>query len=186
MTSVLQGLIGRICLAYLDDVIVFSKRRADHVADFQTVHDRIRDAGLKLKPAKCNLFCEQVLYLGHVISAAGITPDPVKLRVLANWLIPTTVRELQSSIGFVNFYNEFIDEQTAPTSSLYDLTAARKGTEPVQFLPAHVEAFNEIKRRHLCDSRTQTSKCHSRCTLRPRRLQSAPFFSNAMLLASSA
>ena len=76
MTSGLQDLIGRICLAYLEDVIVFYKRHADYVADLQTVLDRIRDAGLKLKPAKCNLFCEQVLYLGHVISATGITPDP--------------------------------------------------------------------------------------------------------------
>ena len=90
-----------------------------------------------------------MLYLGHVISTAGITPDPAKLSVLANWPIPMTVRELQSFLGFVNFYNEFIDEQTALTSSLYDLTAVRKGTERVQFLPAHVEAFNEIKRR-LC------------------------------------
>ena len=73
MTSVLQGLIGRICLAYLDNVIVFSKRRAYHITDLQTVLDRIRDAGLKLKPAKCNLFCEQVLYFGHVISAACIS-----------------------------------------------------------------------------------------------------------------
>ena len=98
---------------------------------------------------KFKLFCEQVLYLGHVTSATGITSDPAKLRVLANWPIPTTVRELQSFLAFVNFYYEFIDEQTALTSSLYDLTAARKRTEPVQFLPAHVEAFKEIKRR-LC------------------------------------
>ena len=143
MTSVLQGLIGRIFHAYLDDVIVFSKRRADHVADLTTVLDRIRDAGLKLKPAKCNLFCEQVFYLGLVISATGITPNPVKLHVLANWPIPTTVRELQSFLGFVNIYNEFIDEQTTLTSSLYVLTAACKGTEPVQFLPTHVEAFSD-------------------------------------------
>ena len=57
MMSVLQGLIGRICLAYLDDVIVFTKRRDKHVNDFRAVLDRIRDAGLKLKPAKCKLFC---------------------------------------------------------------------------------------------------------------------------------
>ena len=94
-------------------------------------------------------FCEQVLYLGHVISAVGITPDPAKLRVLANWPIRTTVRKLQSFLGFVNFYNEYIDEQTALPSSRYDLTAARQGTEPVLFLPTHVEAFNETKRR-LC------------------------------------
>ena len=41
MTSVLQGVIGRICMAYLDDVIVFSKHRANHVADLHTVLDRI-------------------------------------------------------------------------------------------------------------------------------------------------
>ena len=48
MMSVLQGLIGRICLVYLDDVIVFSKRRADHINDLRAVLDRIHDAGLKL------------------------------------------------------------------------------------------------------------------------------------------
>ena len=80
----LQGLIGRISLAYLDDGIVFSKRRDEHVNDLRAVLDRICDAGLKLKFAKCKLFCEQVLYLGHVISPFGVSPDPAKLRVLAD------------------------------------------------------------------------------------------------------
>ena len=84
MMSVLQGLIGRICLAYLDDVIVFSKRCDEHVNDLRAVLDRIRDAGHKLKHAKCKLFCEQVLYLGHVISPVGVSPDFAKLRVLAD------------------------------------------------------------------------------------------------------
>ena len=147
--SVLQGLIGRICLAYLDDVIVFSKRRTEHVNDLRAVLDRIREAGLKLQPAKCKLFCEQVLYLGHVISAAGVSPDPAKLRVFAEWPRPTIFHELQSFLGIVNFYSNFIDEQTALTFSLYDLTAARKGTEPVYFTSKHVERFAELKRR-LC------------------------------------
>ena len=146
MMSVLQGLIGRICLAYLDDVIVFSKRRDKHVNDLRPVLDRIRDAGLKLKPAKCKLFCEQVLYLTHVISPAGVSPDPAKLCVLADWPLPTTVRKLQSFLGFVNFYSDFIDEQTALTSSLYDMTAARKGTEPVHFTREDIEQFAELKR----------------------------------------
>ena len=90
-----------------------------------------------------------MLYLKHVISAAGVSPDPAKLCVLAEWLLPTTVRELQSFLGFVNFYSDFIDEQTALTSSLYDLTAARKGTEAVYFISKDVERFAELKRR-LC------------------------------------
>ena len=149
MMSVLQGLIGRICLAYLDNVIVFSKRRVEHVNDLRAVLDRIRDAGLKLKPPKCKLFCEQVLYMGQVISPAGVSTDPAKLRVLADWPVPTTVRELESFLGFVNFYSDFIDEQTALTSSLYNLTAARKRTEPVHFSREDIERFTKLKRR-LC------------------------------------
>ena len=68
--------------------------------------DKIRDANLKLKPEKCNLFSDNVLYLGHVISATGISPDPAMLRVLANWLVHATVRDLQSFLGFVNFYGD--------------------------------------------------------------------------------
>ena len=76
MMSVPQGLIGCICLAYLDDVIVCSKSRDKHVNDLRAVLDRIRDAGLKLKLAMCKLFCEQVLYLVHIISPAGVSPTP--------------------------------------------------------------------------------------------------------------
>ena len=144
MMSVLQCLIGRICLAYLDDIIVFAKCSFEHVNDLRAVLDRIRDAGLKLKPTNCKLYCEQVLYLGHVISAAGVSPDPAKLRVLADWPLPTTVHELQYFLGFVNFYSDFIDEQTALTSSLYDLTSARKGTEPVHFSAEDIERFADL------------------------------------------
>ena len=59
-----------------------------------------------------------MLYLGHVISLAGVLFDLAKLRVLADLPFPTTVRELQSFLGFVNFNSDFIHEQTALTSSL--------------------------------------------------------------------
>ena len=71
MAGVLQRLIGRIRLAYLDDVIVLSNKRSEHAADHRAIFDRISFAGMKLKPAKCSLFADQVLYLGHVISSAG-------------------------------------------------------------------------------------------------------------------
>ena len=145
-TGVLQYLIGQIGLAYFDDVIVFSKRRTDHVANLRAVFYRIRVAELKLKPAKCNLLCEQVLYLGHVISAASVSPYPAKLRVLADWPVPTTMRKQQSFLGFINFYGKYIDERTALTVALFDLTAARKNTEPVHFSATHIKCFKEIKR----------------------------------------
>ena len=87
--------------------------------------------------------------MGHIISPAGVSPDTAQLRVIADWPLPTTVHKLQSFLGFVNFDSDFIDEQTADTSSVYDLTAARKGTELVHFTCEDIERFAELKRR-LC------------------------------------
>ena len=66
--------------------------------------------------------------------------------MLADWPIPTTVRKLQSFLGFVNFYSNFIDEQTALSTSLHDVTAARKGNEPLHFSAEDIEQFNKLKR----------------------------------------
>ena len=58
MAGVLQALIGRICLEYLDDVIIVSIKRKEHAGDLRSVFDRIRTVRLKLKPSKCSLFCD--------------------------------------------------------------------------------------------------------------------------------
>ena len=149
MAGVLKGLICRICLAYLDYVIVFSKKRSEHAADLRAVFDRIGSAGMKLKPSKCSLFDDQVLYLGHVISAACVSFDPAKLRVLADWTTPKMVRDMQSFFGFVNSYNDNISDATELTAPLYDLTAARNGDESIKLTAEHLESFENIKRR-LC------------------------------------
>ena len=83
MSIVLRGLIARICLAYLDDVIVYSRRVSQHLDDLRAVFERLRVAGLKLNFLKCQLFRDEVLYLSHVINKSGIASDPAKLRVLA-------------------------------------------------------------------------------------------------------
>ena len=72
-----------------------------------------------------------MLYLGHLISAAGVAPDPAKLQVLADWPKPTTVRKMQLFLGFANFYGDYIANATELTSPLYGLTASKKGYDPV-------------------------------------------------------
>ena len=149
MARVLQGLIGRICLEYLDDVIVFSKSRTEHAADLWAIFDRIGSADLKMMPLKCSMFADQVLYLNHVISAANVSPHLAKLRVLAEWPTVKTVRKMQSFLRFVNFYNDNISDPTKLTQPLYDLTAAGKGDESIKLTVEHLESFENIKRR-LC------------------------------------
>ena len=103
MGMVLQGHLGHICHAYLDDVIVFSTSSEDHLAHLEKVFERIHKTGLKMKPRKCQFFRAEVMFLGHKISASGIEPDPAKIQAVQEWALPTNVKEMQSFLGFVNF-----------------------------------------------------------------------------------
>ena len=89
------------------------------------------------------------MYLGHVISTAGVYPDFAKLRVLTDRPTPKTVREMQSFLRFVDFYGDYISDATELTAPLYDFTDARKGDESIKLTAEHLESFDEIKRR-LC------------------------------------
>lgn len=76
MQLVLQGLSWKTCLVYLDDIIVYSPSLSVHLQHLREVLDRLRAANLKLKPSKCCFAQQEVTFLGHVVSAAGLKPDP--------------------------------------------------------------------------------------------------------------
>ena len=63
---------------YLDDILVFGPKFGMTLARLESVLDRLGEAGLKLKAKKCQLFQEEILFLGHIVSAAGIGADPAK------------------------------------------------------------------------------------------------------------
>ena len=79
MNYVLRSVVGKKCLVYLDDIIVFAKTREEHLANLECIFNLLKEADLKLDLSKCKFMCESVQYLGHVISAAGITPDTEKI-----------------------------------------------------------------------------------------------------------
>ena len=81
MQTILAGLEWKSCYVYIDDILVFSKTWEEHLAHLQQVFDRLRNAGLTLKPVKCSFLRESVpfLYIGHIISQQGIQADPAKI-----------------------------------------------------------------------------------------------------------
>ena len=76
MERVLAGLQWQVCLVYIDDIIIFSRTIDEHVERIQEVFDRLKKAGLKLKPEKCRLFRKRVRYLGHLVSSEGSKLTP--------------------------------------------------------------------------------------------------------------
>ena len=68
----------------------------------------LEEAGLKLKPSKSELFQWQLAYLGHIISTQGIATDEGKIEAIKNWPAPMNVMEVQSFLGFMGYYHQFI------------------------------------------------------------------------------
>jgi hypothetical protein len=88
MDLVLAGLLWDSCLVYLDDIIVMFGTFEEHLVRLEAVFDRMIKAQLKLKASKCQLFRFEVKFLGHVVSAKGISADPEKVRVVETWPRP--------------------------------------------------------------------------------------------------
>ncbi|CAB4040665.1 Hypothetical predicted protein, partial [Paramuricea clavata] len=86
MERCLSGLNLKICLVYLDNVIVFARTFEEMLERLEAVLRRLGEFGLKLKPSKCKLFQTKLTYLGHVVSENGVEPDPEKISALPKWL----------------------------------------------------------------------------------------------------
>ena len=111
------------CIIYLDDIVIFSKDPASYLERLEAVFRKLEEAGLKLKPSKCELFWRQLAYLGHVISAKGVATDESKIEAIKNWPTPTTVTDIQSFLGFMGYYCRFIPKYVQVAHPLHELTS---------------------------------------------------------------
>ena len=93
---------------YLDDIIIFSDTKEEHIKRLEAVFQKLMAAGLKLKPTKCFFFRDEIEYLGHVVSGKGISTNPKKIEAVTKWPTPKTVYDVRSFLGFVGYYRRFI------------------------------------------------------------------------------
>ena len=108
MESCLGEMHLKWCIIYLDDIIVFSKTPEEHIEILRGVFKKLSAAGLRLKLSKCEFFKPRITYLGHIVSKDGIETEKKKVITIQEWLIPKTVTEVHSFLGFKNYYHKFI------------------------------------------------------------------------------
>ena len=137
------------CIIYLDDIVIFSTDLASHLERLEAVLWKLEEAGLKLKPSKCELFQWQITYLGHIVSAQGIATDEAKIEAIMKWPVLTNVMEFQSFLGFMGYYWQFIPIFTQAAHPLHKLTLgenAGKKKAAIQWNDRCQQAFHDLKR----------------------------------------
>ncbi|CAD6236937.1 GSCOCG00012487001-RA-CDS [Cotesia congregata] len=144
MNKVLMGMIGRGAFVYMDDIVIYSETFEEHVTRVEKLFDRLRKAGLQLQPDKCHLFRKEIDYLGHIISADGVRPDPKKTDAVKKFPVPNSFKKVREFLGLTGYYRRFIDNYakiSKPLTSLLQKDATFEWGEK------QAEAFETLKNK---------------------------------------
>ena len=108
LENALGDIVGKFCEIFIDDILVYSETFQEHLDHLWAVFTKLKEAGFKLKPQKCYFAQAEVGYLGHVLSAEGIRPDPKKVELIKYFPAPTDLRSLRGFLGLVGYYRRFV------------------------------------------------------------------------------
>lgn len=123
VTEVTDGLEGVVC--HMDDVLVWGQTQEEHDARLHATLEKIQRAGITLNVDKCDLSKTEVTFLGHVVSASGISPDPSKTEAIMKMKEPTTATELRSFLGMLNHLGRFVPQLAERDKPLRDLLSKK-------------------------------------------------------------
>ena len=121
MESCLGDYHLKYCIIYLDDIIIFSKTPEENLNRLCKIFRKLDEAGLCLKPSKCEFFRDRLEYLGHVVLSKGIETNPKKIAAIINLPRPKNVTQIRSFLGFCNYYRKFIRGYAQVAKPLYQL-----------------------------------------------------------------
>jgi hypothetical protein len=110
MNKVFVEYLDKFVVVFIDDILIFSKTMEEYEEHIRLVLEKLRSNQLYAKFSKCEFWLTEVTFLGHVISAGGVSVDPGKVNDVLNWMPPTTVLEIQSFLGLAEYYRRFIKD----------------------------------------------------------------------------
>ncbi|GJX47333.1 retrotransposon protein, putative, ty3-gypsy subclass [Tanacetum coccineum] len=144
MNRVFHEYLDKFVIVFIDDILVYSKTREEHEDHLRIVLEILRQKKLYAKFSKCDFWLGQVAFLGHIVSADGISMDPAKVEAITKWPRPTTVTEVRSFLGLAGYYRRFVEGFSLLALPLTKLM--RKG-EKFVWNEEREKSFEELKRR---------------------------------------
>ena len=144
MNQVFQLYLDRFVIVFIDYILVYSSSSEEHSEHLRIVLQTLREWQLYAKLSKCLFWLYRVAFLGHVISAEGVSVDPQKIKALVNWKPPKNVSEVRSFLGLAAYYRKFVEGFSRIAAPLTKLT--RKDVK-YDWVDACQQSFEELKAR---------------------------------------
>nr|KYP51107.1 Retrovirus-related Pol polyprotein from transposon 17.6 [Cajanus cajan] len=149
MNRIFHPYLDRFVVVFIDDILVYSKTREEHVEHLRIVLQTLKEKQLYAKLSKCEFWLDGVNFLGHVISKGGIDVDPAKVEAVLEWRTPRSVFEIRSFLRLAGYYRRFIENFSRLALPLTKLT---KKDQPFVWDSRCKESFQELKRRLTSES----------------------------------
>ncbi|CEL62327.1 hypothetical protein RSOLAG1IB_10380 [Rhizoctonia solani AG-1 IB] len=143
MNEIFQDLLDVSVIIYLDDILIFSRNPEDHESHVKEVLQRLMDTQLFCKGSKCEFHQTTVQYLGIIVSDKGFSLDKLKIQAVQEWPTPTTVKQVQSFLGFANFVRRFVANFSQIARPLHNLV---KKEVKWQWTEKEETAFRELQK----------------------------------------
>ena len=139
----LQSLPPGFTLAYIDDIIIYSRNMEEHIEHIRSVLGMHVRFGMKLNLAKCHMAKDQIEYLGHLVGEKGIRMIPSYVDRVLEWTLPTTAPQLRSFLGFTGYYRGFIRKYGELTVRL---NAHRNDKDEIKWTEREIQDFEDLKK----------------------------------------
>ncbi|GLJ13208.1 hypothetical protein SUGI_0207710 [Cryptomeria japonica] len=146
MNEDLKPFLGKFVIVYLDDILIFSKNRDEHMHHLKLVLKRLQEEKLLLNVDKCLFMQEELVYLGFIVSSGSIKMDPEKVERILNWPSPRSMTEVRSFHGLASFYRKFIRGFSQVCAPILETI---KGGQKCKFVwtKEAEEAFQSLKQK---------------------------------------
>ncbi|XP_031120625.1 uncharacterized protein LOC116023756 [Ipomoea triloba] len=144
MNRIFLPYLDKFVVAFIDDILVYSKTPEDHEKHLRIVLQTLREKKLFAKLSKCEFWKREVSFLGHIITEEGIAVDPAKIRAVIEWEAPKSITEIRSFLGLAGYYRRFVQDFSKIARPLTNLL---KKTTKYNWSEECEQAFQELKKR---------------------------------------
>ena len=121
MQLIFKDQLDNFVIVFLDDILIFSKNKQDHMIHVNKVLALLRENKLYAKQSKCEFFKTEISFLGHIINEHGISMEKSKVKAVTDWPTPQNITDVRAFLGLAGYYRKFVKNFSMISSPLSEL-----------------------------------------------------------------